>query len=139
MAPLSARVTVPTVGDTTRVVLSRQSDIVITPGITYGPVKVAAPRHHRSHASSGDAWRREGFTIQEDQTWFTARADRSEVRALFAQLGSVPGSTVDQRADDPDRHAGGRAGGENIRGIQVPFVARHDEEIGSTTGSATRR
>lgn len=135
MALSPLEVTVPTVGDTTRVVLE-QSDIVITPGITYGPVKSgrAANTIARMRRAATRGIVKGTFTIpKEDQTWFTARADR-EVRALFAQLGNVPGSTV--LISVPTIQIGMPAdaqSGENIRGIQVPFVARHDEEIGSTT------
>lgn len=133
LSPLE--VTVPTVGDTTRVALE-QSDITITPGIVYGPVKSGAASNTIARMKRG-ATRgvvQGSFTIpKQDLTWFTARANR-DARALFAQLGNVPGYTVlisvptiqiRMPADAPS--------GDNIRGISVPWVARHDEEIGSTS------
>lgn len=136
MALNPLEVTVPTVGSTTRVQVP-QSEIVITPNITYAPQRSGAATNTiaRMRRMPTRPLVQGSFTAPyEDDTWFTAHSSRTDL-ALFAQCGDVPGSTVlisvptIQITEPPKR----TPSGENIAGQTVTWQGRLDAEIGSTS------
>jgi hypothetical protein len=134
LAPLE--VTVPTVGATTRV-LVEQSEVTITPGIVYAPVRSGAATHTiaRMRRQPVRPLVSGSFTAPyEDDTWYTAHSGRED-RALFAQCGNLPGSTVLISVPTIQIHEPPQPGasGEGIAGQVVSWQARHDAAIGSTS------
>ena len=135
MALNPLEVHVPTIGSTTRVVVE-QAEVSIEPQITYAPVRsgAAANTISRMRRQAVRPLVQGSFTIPyEDDTWWTAHSARQD-RALFAQCGNVPGSTV--LISCPTIQIGlpqPAASAEGIAGQTVPFRGRHDEEIGGST------
>lgn len=135
VACISAELTVPVVGTTTRVAVG-QSAMTFEPQIAYAPVTsgMGVETIGRMKRQQARPVCKGSFTIPyEDNTWLAAR-DSRQSRAFNQQLGSTPGGTVlltmpTVQVVDVQR----TASGEGIAGQTVAVEARHDEDTVSNT------
>jgi hypothetical protein len=129
IAMVASELHVPTVGSTTRAAVD-YSALSIEPSLVYEPQRAggAAETIKRMKRQATRPFVKGSFvTPYEDQTWYTAR-DNREVRALFAQIGSLAGSacliscpTIQVTDVQP------APADVAISGLSVSFEGRHDE------------
>jgi hypothetical protein len=135
---VDAELTVPSISSTSRVVVHQTEFKIELSGLTYEDVPSGAGVQgvRRKRRMPGRPLVRGSFTTPyEDSTWFDAFSNSSD-RAVFQQIGNLPGRTVllsvpTVQIGQPKRVAAG-----GVAGQMVPFMGRLDEAVDSPTTDA---